>query len=147
MIGTAFADARSKYTVDDGELSKNNTQTQTTLTSHYPIHTQLVLQGRPKRHVPLLPEPDAEDEPSRQSSKVLNRLDPPQTPAWEPSQAPIWSPSPALPRLPQSPERASTSTTTRSIDLKPQLPLPPTHPISLSRPLHSSSRSRLAPMP
>ncbi|CAE6417794.1 unnamed protein product [Rhizoctonia solani] len=99
-LETAFADARSTYQVNDGKLSRNNsdetkeeTSTQTKLTSQTDP-------PRPNKKVRLAsPEIDSETPASRSKDTISG---PPQTPKplFRPeSPSGAWSPSPARPAL------------------------------------------------
>ncbi|CAE6429001.1 unnamed protein product [Rhizoctonia solani] len=102
-LETAFADARSTYQVNDGKLSRNNsdetkeeTSTQTKLTSQ----TLTTNPSRPSKRIRLeSPEIEPENPSSRSKNITSGPSKTPKSLFRPESPSEIWSPSPARPAL------------------------------------------------
>ncbi|KAG8688469.1 hypothetical protein FRC11_005408, partial [Ceratobasidium sp. 423] len=102
-LETAFADARSTYQINDGKLSRNNsneTKEENTIQTKLTSQTLTINPSRPNKKIRLA-SPESEPDNTSPGSKDTGSA-PPKTPKqlFRPeSPSEIWSPSPARPAL------------------------------------------------
>ncbi|CAE6506319.1 unnamed protein product [Rhizoctonia solani] len=101
-LENAFADARSTYQVNDGKLSRNNsdeTKEENTIQTKITSHTLKADASRPNKKIRLA-SPENEPDSAPSGSKDITPA-PPKTPKplFRPDSPEAWSPSPARPAL------------------------------------------------
>ncbi|KAH7316409.1 hypothetical protein B0J17DRAFT_711199 [Rhizoctonia solani] len=151
-LENAFADARSTYQVNDGKLSRNNsdeTKEESTVQTKLISHTLKTDPSRPNKKIRLA---SPENEPNNTPSGSKNTTPaPPKTPKplFRPESPEAWSPSPARPALAPSAPVESLPPRAYASPAKSIQAILSTSNASWNRraPLASSSQSRSSDLP